>query len=98
MKFQQGDVLFHSVDEIPANGKKHDMVLAEGEATGHYHKVTSDNANVVEIDGTLFVDCDGEITIEHDEHKAITLPAGKWKVSQVREYDHLKEEARVVAD
>jgi len=104
--YQQGDVLILAVDEIPANAvklspKQHRNTLAEGEATGHAHRVEGfiemfRQANTPGED--VFMAAPRRIVIRHEEHKPVVLPRGSYKVSRVREYDHLEEEARVVQD
>ncbi len=104
--YQQGDVLIQTVDSIPKSATKltpdqHKNTLAEGEFTGHAHRANGpvdmfkqDNAP----DGDVFMSVPKRITVTHEEHKPVTLPAGMYKVSRVREYDHFAEEARVVRD
>lgn len=96
--FQQGDVLLVPVDSIPEDAKiKKDMVVAEGEVTGHYHRV-SGNAAVLEKGGSLFVDAKESADVTHEEHGKITTPPGKYEVRIVREYDPLEDEIRSVRD
>jgi len=69
-------------------------VLAEGETTGHAHRV---QVKVMErIDGLR--EFDGATTITHEEHKPITLPEKKWVSGIVQEYDYLAEMSRNVRD
>lgn len=106
MLYQQGDVLIQAVDEIPADVVKldpaqHRNVLAEGEVTGHAHRVDGfmeayRQAN--RPDGEFFMSVPKRIILRHEEHKPIEIPAGKFKVWRKREYDHFAEEARVVTD
>ena len=101
MLYQQGDVLFHSVDECDLEKAKiHESdILVKGESTGHAHRVRG-NPLVYAIAGALLIDAiKREVEVVHEEHTPIMLPAGHfWKVTQVQEYDHFKEEARVVRD
>lgn len=71
-------------------------ILAEGEATGHAHRVGVDVYEDDKFPGVLFFD--GKTTVTHEEHKPITLPDKKWASGKVREYDHFAEEARNVQD
>jgi len=99
MLYQQGDVILETVEMIPENLKTHNGVIAEGETTGHAHRVDLSGVDVfVADDGTLYCEAMKEFTITHEEHKPITLPKGKYKVRKVLEYDHFAEEARVVRD
>lgn len=73
-------------------------ILAEGEVTGHAHVLDSD-VDVFEMEnGTKEFSIDKEVTIIHEEHKPIKIPAGDWVSDRVVEYDHLAEEARKVVD
>ena len=87
------------------------VTVAHGEATGHSHtfKVTDQAPNVaitafggintrvgrvpeyIKITGDLAV-------IKHEEHNALTIPAGHYKVGIVREWDHISGIARNVVD
>ena len=98
MLYQQGDVLFKSVEQSRGKPcKKHPVVVAEGEATGHSHKILDDVRALVDGE-TMFIESDKPFTVVHEEHGAITIPAGIYEVDRVKEYDHFAEEARRVMD
>jgi len=100
---RQGDIFFRSVSKIPAKGlkKKTDAVLAYGEVTGHSHQLTtniSDCESYVDENGDIFIRSEKEMTVGHDEHDTIVLPANEWIcVSRQREYSPLEasREAKV---
>ena len=103
MLYQQGDVLIETVDSIPSDMKEASKVngrhiLAEGEATGHAHAVVDEGVKLFGEFGNLFMTTEKEVTVTHEEHHAITIPAGDYKIRQVKEYDHFLEEARNVRD
>lgn len=82
-----------------AKRKKLDRrVLAEGEATGHAHRVTVD---VYEEDDGLRSFA-GPTTVTHEEHTPIDVPAlpkdEDYLSGRAVEYDHFAEEARRVTD
>jgi len=79
-----------------AKAKKVDRgnCLAEGEMTGHAHRVTV--AVMEREDGVR--EFNGATTVTHEEHKAITLPARKWNSVQVTEFDHVAQMERIVRD
>ena len=88
--FRQGDVLLVRVDAIPTNAKPTpNMILAEGEATGHHHKVEviEGRADVFELADELFVRVEGDVIVTHQEHDTIVLPADTYRVVRQREYD-----------
>lgn len=88
--YRQGDVLIQRIKSIPqSNSKKRENgVLAYGEVTGHSHKVeTLDQAEVLEVGNDLYLRVSEEgVRIVHDEHNAISLPAGDYKITIQREY------------
>lgn len=95
---QQGDVLFFVVTEKPQGEKLKTKVVREGETTGHAHVATGD-ATIIDHEGTLFLAV-GErgTTITHEEHKAIVLPKGNYRIGYVQEYDYGKQEKQNVRD
>ena len=120
LKYQQGDVILHKVDEATFNieaknlnhhTNKHDKraVLAEGEATDHYHAVYMDDL----LEGAEVTLCKGgqytrqndgiivtgaPVELRHEEHNTITLEPGFYLQRIVNEYDHISGIARRVAD
>ena len=98
--YGQGDVRMFPIEDIPAEAKvKKDGVVAEGEATGHAHRVSDiQAAMVLEHGENMFINAPDGTTITHEEHKPITLPPGKYKVGIVQEFDHFEEESRRVQD
>ena len=105
-RLQQGDVNLFLVDEMPKGlkrmkARKRGYVLAEGETTGHAH--TIEETRGVELfgadDGTLWLMVkDKPVILRHEEHKHITVPAGKYRVGIVREVDPFAEEIKKVTD
>ena len=75
-------------------------ILADGEATGHYHKVVGDvPVDVFELkSGVREFFAKTDVEVVHQEHHTIKLPAGDYVSDKVMEYDHFKEEARQVQD
>lgn len=96
--YQQGDVLLVRVDAVPSNSKnKKDNIVAEGEVTGHMHRIHG--AAVLEAeDEQLFVDAPDGAEITHDEHGKIDIDPGRYEVRIVREYDPFEDEIRSVED
>ena len=100
--YRQGDVLIIKIDKLPDELQKaKDMVLLEGETTGHMHRV-SGNATVFEPprysgDGLLkIVEAKEGTQIVHEEHAPITLEPGIYECRRQREYD--EKEIRYVMD
>jgi hypothetical protein len=87
--WRQGDVLISSVDSIPGGAtRRPDGVLAEGEATGHSHRIEQPTAaELLEHRGQLYLRVvAGQVQIVHQEHGPITLPRGQYRVWKQREY------------
>ena len=102
-QIQQGDVILRRVDSIPDGVEEiqrgaDGFVLAEGEVTGHAHRVRDDIRLFREKDGTMYLKADKPFTLLHEEHKAITWTPGVFLVGRVREMDHLAEIERTVSD
>ena len=92
-------------------GNKENLTVAFGEATGHSHKFNMINhdskiaimsfghreTSVGQIPEFINI-IGGPATIKHEEHAALTIPEGHYKVNIVREYDHMAGRARFVVD
>ena len=87
------------------------ITVAHGEATGHTHSFrmsqqVSDVA-ITAFGGTKtrvgdvpeFIKITGNpAIIKHEEHNALTIPTGHYRVSIVREFDHIAGTTRYVMD
>lgn len=100
MQVRQGDVLLVEVEEpegleqITVGGDR--IVLAEGEATGHAHVVSSADAVMLARGAERFLRVVRPTMLRHDEHREISLPARTFRVIRQREYS--PERIRNVAD
>ena len=118
IKYQQGDVLLLKVNEetFKANQLNHRInkhetraVLAEGEATGHYHAVYMDDL-LKEAEITLcktaeysrqndgIIVTGAPVELRHEEHNTLTLEPGYYLQRIVNEHDHISGITRRVAD
>lgn len=86
---RQGDVLL-----IPASQQQSleqklpHLTLAEGEVTGHKHRITNGSAELYEDDGTLYLRVLSETALlTHEEHNEVKVPQGLWMVRIQREYE-----------
>jgi hypothetical protein len=96
--WRQGDVFIIARTGLPKQGRaERRPVLAEGEATGHAHRVKDPTtANLFSIGSDLFMEVSGDsATIVHDEHQPVTVPRGEYEIRIQREYTP-KEIRRVV--
>lgn len=99
--WRQGDVLFKEVSGFPHSKRTRRATghILEGEATGHIHRLEDlAAAEVLEIGDGLFVNvsAEGGVSIIHEEHHPIVLPAGRYEVVRQREY--APDEIRNVID
>jgi hypothetical protein len=87
---RQGDVLLVPVAEMPegrpveADGGR--LVLARGEATGHHHSVAVEDGELVDTAEGVYLRIMTTTPLEHQEHGAITLEPGVYRVLRQREY------------
>jgi hypothetical protein len=104
MQFQarQGDVLVMA-EEMPKGAQQEMLeagriVLAHGEATGHAHAIRSQHATPFALpDKRRFVLIQGgRAMLKHDEHGAVKVPPGTYRVVRQREWQD--EEIRNVED
>jgi hypothetical protein len=73
-------------------------ILAEGEVTGHSHRIAAAAAVFERDDGLLEFDLAEPADVTHEEHGTVSLPPGEYLSGRVREYDHAAKEARQVRD
>ena len=106
---RQGDILVMSAPKsaskgmVPAPVDARGVVLAEGEATGHCHKITDPNVCLLRREGAGFdfdqiLQVGAPSQLVHDEHSTIELSPGTYTVRRQREYDWLSASSLAVAD
>lgn len=84
-------MLVIEVDRIPGRAVTvprvaGEVVLAEGEATGHRHAIADPDVELLRVLDELYLRVDGAATLEHQEHDPIPLPTGSYRVVRQREY------------
>lgn len=99
--WRHGDVFVAKVaeTEIPADARRlPHCILAEGELTGHSHRIQERGAaELFDFNGSRYLRVTAEMaTLIHQEHAAITLPRGTYRVWIQREYT--PQEIRRVVD
>jgi hypothetical protein len=92
--FRQGDILlvrvaagvsFSGRSVSPEGGR---LILARGEVTGHQHSVASADAELVESEAEgVFLRIMAATPLVHQEHGAIVLEPGVYRVQRQREYE-----------
>lgn len=103
MAIQQGDVRLRQVEKLPQGAKlqprsEKEWILAEGEATGHLHRVEAEDAQLYKYEGVLYLHAETQVRVTHEEHRPVTLTPGIWRVGRVREKDMLEGFVRQVLD
>ncbi|HLO49460.1 MAG TPA: hypothetical protein VK211_13680 [Kamptonema sp.] len=84
---RQGDVILTPVQKTEGQKKPH-LTLAEGEVTGHSHRIIDGKAELYEKDGTLYLRVlSPTALLSHEEHNPISIPKGNWMVRIQREYE-----------
>ena len=98
MKYRHGELKIEKVNEIKGRKLEH-CILAEGEATGHKHEITTGEAELYEYEGTLYLRVvSDEALLTHPDHNTITLPKGDYKITPQREYIIGDEKYKKVLD
>jgi hypothetical protein len=86
---RQGDVLLKPISALPMGLKKKNNILAEGESTGHLHKIGKTAQVYIDSMGRQYVETEGtELT--HEEHDLISVPNGIYEVIIQREFTPLQ--------
>ncbi len=92
-QYRQGDVLLVKTQyrdlpgatQMPRDQGR--IILALGEATGHAHAVAAADAELLEVtEGERYLRVDGPAALTHEEHGAIDLEPGLYRVIRQREY------------
>lgn len=99
---RHGDLSFRKVEKEIKGKRSKSVVLAEGEFTGHFHRLTATegaSVTLLEENGEMFFAVEGgNADLSHEEHNTITFKEGTYKVIHEREHDYFLEESRRVLD
>lgn len=94
--YQTGDVLYVKVESVPKTAEKLQTDLFH-KGENHHHKVRGE-FEIFKQDDEMFLKCDQQCELFHEEHSTVTIPAGAYQKRIVMEYDHIREESRKVID
>lgn len=103
---RQGDILLAPVegaDPPPSRTVHQEVVLAEGEVTGHAHRLSGAEVLDWSIDGQRYVRVNGDApgSLRHEDHDPVAAPVVPpnvtYRVIRQREWD-LSGEWRPVVD
>lgn len=86
--FRHGDVILKRVDAIPANAaKQKHLTLAEGEVTGHSHRISTGQAALFKFDEKMYLEVTSKRSaLVHEEHAKIELPSGCYEIFIQEDY------------
>lgn len=82
--YRQGDILLIRVEKVSGTKLDH-TIVAEGEATGHHHKLTGD-AVLYQEEMQMFAQVGVDVVLTHQEHGAIPIAPGVYEIRRQREY------------
>lgn len=97
--FRHGDVLVEKIAALPKDAEKQThLVLAEGEITGHTHRIEeAASAEMYLSGGEMYLRVvAARATLVHQEHGPIVLEQGVYRVWRQREYS--PREIHIVRD
>jgi hypothetical protein len=89
---RQGDVFIQTIHELPADARLEPLphgVLVHGEVTGHSHRIENLETAALfagRMPGESYMEVTGLARIVHEEHGAIELPPGTYRIWRQREY------------
>jgi hypothetical protein len=91
MQYRQGDVLLIKVNQLPQEKMLIEreygrIVLAHGEATGHAHAISDPIARFWDSGKERVLEIPEPTELKHEEHAAIPLAPGYYRVIHQREY------------
>jgi hypothetical protein len=102
VSFGHGDVLFEKIDSLPQGlVNLNTNVVQEGEHTGHAHRLTSGEYEVLQHPETKvkYLRVITEARISHEEHKTQELPGNHiFRIGIMKEFDYDSMEQRQVVD
>ena len=96
--YQQGDCLIKPAKIPNKANKKRRNVLIEGELTGHVHRVTEGQFEIMIEAQKIFLKAITECKVTHEEHREIVIPPGEYEIDRVREADPFQNAVRSVMD
>jgi len=100
--YRQGDVWLYKISSslptgrvsVPQPATDKGLILAEGEVTGHHHRIPVEDVRRTFLYPTtnpgvrlLRVSKGKPVSLVHEEHETIKLPPGEYEVRIQREYE-----------
>ena len=100
MIYRHGDLCIKSIEKLPEKLRKltHN-ILAEGEVTGHAHKLISGDFTLYEDEkGTLYFQAVTPVEIDHEEHGIKEIADDIYIVEREQEFDPFEKVIRQTQD
>lgn len=101
---RHGDIPLHKIDKLPEGltkiSSKEEHILAEGETTGHMHRLKCAEKVDMFTDtfGNRYVAINGKATVSHEEHKTLIIDPGVYRIGKEREKDWFSLSVKKVID
>ena len=90
MQYRHGDVGLRRIKALPKGvrevERKGDIILAEGEVTGHAHRIADKTVSVWMVAEQRYIVLDKPAVLDHEEHGPVTVEPGIYEVLRQREY------------
>lgn len=89
--YRHGDVLVipakipDGATEVKKKGD--DLILAEGEVTGHSHRFPAGAAKMLKWNDKTYLRVTKRAALSHEEHKALSLPEGDYEIKIQQDYE-----------
>ena len=106
-QYRQGDVLVQRIAKLPKGAEAKPVgpagvTLAEGEVTGHAHRITDPGVCSLRAEGTAYdlLSIEGAevVSLRHEEHATIPIGPGTWEVRRQTEWDWRQSLPKRVVD
>jgi hypothetical protein len=100
-QYRQGDVLLHPIASLPAGVEstpvEEPIVLAEGELTGHAHRIENTaSARRYVLGEQTYIEVIEPVALTHETHLSLMVEPGIYEVRRQIETWH--DRARLVCD
>lgn len=87
INYRHGDVLLIPVAKSEGEKQNH-LTLAEGEVTGHSHRITKGDATLFKFDEKFYLKVQSEIAVlDHEEHGKMELLRGDYEIIIQQDYE-----------
>lgn len=99
--YRHGDVILRQVKSVPTDAiekQRGNVVLAEGEITGHCHRIESPAAALLEREMARYLVLSDTCQLRHEEHKALQIGPGCYEIIIEREWDYIEQHRKKVVD